>query len=128
VRKNQTNQKTNQKNSTMATESDKLHELIDRLEAIRNNQETVTPEEPEIKEATTASRQDLENSLNHLYNILITIHHDDQSDVFQSEAEELMAEELIGTIAEFKARIEGDIGSFSEEKLWGNSKKILKTD
>ncbi len=39
-----------------------------------------------------------------------------------------MAEELIGTIAEFKARIEGDIGSFSEEKLWGNSKKILKTD
>ena len=112
----------------MTSESDKLHELIDKLEVIRNNQETVTPEEPEIKEATTASRQDLENSLNHLYNILITIHHDDQSDVFQSEAEELMAEELIGTIAEFKARIEGDIGSFSEEKLWGNSKKILKTD
>ena len=102
----------------MATEGDKLHDLISRMVAIETDAEQEQPAEEVVQtttEATTASRQDLESSLNHLYNILTTITHDDQSDVFQSEAEELMAEELIGTIAEFKARIEGDVGSFADE-------------
>ena len=69
------------------------------------------------EEETASSRQDLESSLNNLYNILTTINSDDQSDALQSKEEELMADELIGTIAEFKARIEGDVGSFADESV-----------
>ena len=92
---------------------DKLHDLLGKLQKIRE-EGPMDKQEGVLDGDDERARQDLENSLNQLYSILTTITHDDQSDVFQSEAEELMAEELIGTIAEFKARIEGDVGSFDD--------------
>lgn len=85
----------------MATEGDKLHTLINRMAEIEAEQPTeevvveMTPEE--------RGRLELQRTVSHAYKIMDAVDHDS----FQTDAEEILFEEIVKNLAELEMRVHG---------------------
>ena len=85
----------------MATEGDKLHTLINRMAEIEAEQ----PTEEVVVEMTPAERGrlELQRTVSHAYKIMDGVEHDS----FQTDAEEILFEEIVKNLAELEMRVHG---------------------